>query len=265
MSTVNPPQITPAALEAQRREDASHRPSNEMTGEFLGKLRELAQQALNEPMDPSIPPHERDLVISAQDLMWLLDHVESPLRRAVRIARGELGPPTEPVVFNLRQIAASDIARWDIRCHIVAAADEIERLTGEQAGASRTISVQLDRAQEAERHVERLRAALDRIASECDWGSGFERAAIIARAALSGEYSPPETSGEWRPVSEQLPPETDDEYLVWTSTGCIRTTSGREVCIGWRAAVRDADDPYYTHWRAAPPGPPSKASGEPSK
>lgn len=73
--------------------------SKEMTGERLGQLRELAQQALNEPMDSSVPPHERDLVIAAQDLMWLLDHVESPLRRAVRIARGESGPPTEPVGF----------------------------------------------------------------------------------------------------------------------------------------------------------------------
>lgn len=38
-----------------------------------------------------------------------------------------------PVVFNLRQIVASDIARWDIRNHIAAAADEIERLEREIA------------------------------------------------------------------------------------------------------------------------------------
>lgn len=37
-----------------------------------------------------------------------------------------------PVVFNLRQIAASGIARWDIRNHIAAAADEIERLARER-------------------------------------------------------------------------------------------------------------------------------------
>lgn len=60
----------------------------------LMELRRLARSAME---DVSTPEHERDLVITAQDLNWLLDHVESPLKRAIRTARGADGPPDEPV------------------------------------------------------------------------------------------------------------------------------------------------------------------------
>lgn len=75
----------------------------EMTGEDLSALRALAISALKSPGNESVPESERDLVIRAVDLIWLLDHVESPLHRAVRIARGHQGPPDEPVRFTAAQ------------------------------------------------------------------------------------------------------------------------------------------------------------------
>lgn len=57
----------------------------------------------------------------------------SEARPVTPTARHLSSKKESPIVFNLRQIAASDIARWDIRNHIVAAAEEVERLTRENA------------------------------------------------------------------------------------------------------------------------------------
>lgn len=55
-----------------------------MTFLTLVKLRMLAKEALRTPVDPSTPEHERDLVVTAQDLLWLLDKVEAEPPVAMR-------------------------------------------------------------------------------------------------------------------------------------------------------------------------------------
>jgi hypothetical protein len=59
----------------------------------LAYLREMAEKVINDPVDPSVPPYERDLVVTAHDLLWLLDQVDSeppPCGRNCRDARGSM-------------------------------------------------------------------------------------------------------------------------------------------------------------------------------
>lgn len=69
-------------------------------------------------------------------------------------------------------------------------------------------------------------------------------------------YTTPQPADGWRPIAEA--PRDDGELLAFTITGNVRVEHTASIAALKAAAVRDADQCFYSHWMPLPAAPSAK-------